>query len=434
MDGDTHDKVSCSEGTPEDHGDDNEEEDEAETEDGEENSSKSSAGTSAGSTSRGGSKQQRQHNQKERAQEDKILGNELNRQVFRIRLLVVLVLVVSTVAVAFLVYDYIDNQENTDFEESFVADANKIIVSMGSKVDLTLGALDSFVVGLASYAEISNSTWPFVTVPDFGVKAKKIQSLSSGVWMAIYPAITNETRDAWEVYTGENNYWVNQTIESQEFDSTYHNEVNYSWVEHNIIHNDWGDMPYNRTSLLPMWQNYPVIPCSYGCPIYNWDVLGITDSWSLERTLVEGKVVLNEAYHLPDLNDPKWVEENEWDIEWFSDYVAADQDPSEPVSDINYPVYDIAAGQVETYNKKGKVVALVAISFYWRDMIENVSVISVMGYKNAYMYKNWHGYLSTSSIFYACPTRFCLPEQMESSLFLKTNAILPSPFKSTDQT
>jgi hypothetical protein len=346
--------------------------------DDQDSASNVSSGTASEKTSSSGKKQ-------ERAQEDKMLGGEMNHQVLGIRLLVVLALVLSTVTVAVLVFLYVSNQENTEFEETFAADANKVLVSLGAMLDITMGALDSFVVGMASYARMSESSWPLVTLPDFGVKAKKTRSLSNAVYMNVYMVITDETRLEWESYTGENNYWVNETIAIQDNDSTYHGEVNYSWVEHNVIHNDWGDMPYNRTTLLPQWQAYPVIPCSYGCPEYNWDVLGIVDIWSLEKLLDTGKVVFSEAYHLPDENDPVWMEETGWSIDWFANYVDVDQDPSEPVSDIYYPVFDNAAESVEVYDsqgnrthEEGNLVAILANSIYWRSFIEDVSIFGVV--------------------------------------------------------
>jgi hypothetical protein len=345
--------------------------------DDDDSASKASSGTSETNSTRGTKKQ-------ETIQEDKILGNALNRQVLGIRLLVVLVLVVSTVTVAVLVFYYIDKQEDTAFEESFVSDANKVLVSLGSKLDLTMGALDSFVVGLASYAKESNSTWPFVTLPDYAVKAKKTKNLSNAVVVSFYPLVTNETRLDWEAYTGPNNYWVNESIAVQEKDSTYHGEVNYSWVEGNVIYNDYGDQPYNRSILMPNWQVYPTIPCKWGCPIYNWDYLGISYLTALEETLDSGKVVFTEAYHLPDENDPASVEATSWSIEWFSDYVEPRQDPSEPISDIYYPVFDNAADQVEVFdsqgkkaNEEGNVVAMMVMSIYWRDLIEDVSVFGI---------------------------------------------------------
>jgi hypothetical protein len=50
-----------------------------------------------------------------------------------------------------------------------MSDSLKVFDAVGT-LDLTLGAVDNFIVKAVSYAKYSNSTWPFVTIPDFAVK------------------------------------------------------------------------------------------------------------------------------------------------------------------------------------------------------------------------------------------------------------------------
>jgi hypothetical protein len=73
----------------------------------------------------------------------------------------------------------------------------------------------------------------------------------------------------------------------------------------------------------------------------------------LDAILTQNKVVLSEAYHLPDLNNEAHVDETYWSILWFSDFVLPDQDPSEPVSDLYYPIIDSASQRVSVYDKDG---------------------------------------------------------------------------------
>ena len=83
-----------------------------------------------------------------------------NRHVLFIRLVVLFVLVASTVAVATVVYLYIRRSELSEFHEQFESDAHKILSSLGDSFDLTMGALDAFVVSIVSYAasEVSKAT------------------------------------------------------------------------------------------------------------------------------------------------------------------------------------------------------------------------------------------------------------------------------------
>jgi hypothetical protein len=78
------------------------------------------------------------------------------------------VLVTCAVGVACVVYFQTSNTEKTQFEEEFSDDSAKVFEALGSNRDLSLRAVDAFiVVVIVSFARFSNSTWPFVTVPDF---------------------------------------------------------------------------------------------------------------------------------------------------------------------------------------------------------------------------------------------------------------------------
>ncbi|KAL3941956.1 MAG: hypothetical protein SGARI_000425 [Bacillariaceae sp.] len=72
---------------------------------------------------------------------------------------------------------------------------------MGQNLDRMLLASDAFVVSAASYADHSNQTWPYVTVPDFSVRAEKIRSLCGAVYVNTYHTVTEGQRGEWERYT-----------------------------------------------------------------------------------------------------------------------------------------------------------------------------------------------------------------------------------------
>jgi hypothetical protein len=66
------------------------------------------------------------------------------------------------------------------------------------------------------------------------------------------------------------------------------------------------------------------------------------------------------------------VTESELDIDWFSDFVAPDQDPSEPVSDIYYPILDTIDAVTAENPKNEDLVSVFAMSIFWRNMIEDI--------------------------------------------------------------
>lgn len=66
------------------------------------------------------------------------------------RLLVILVLVVSTVVVAVLTYEYTRRSEEALFEETFKDDALKILESLGSSLDKAIAGVDAYVISMVS--------------------------------------------------------------------------------------------------------------------------------------------------------------------------------------------------------------------------------------------------------------------------------------------
>ena len=93
-------------------------------------------------------------------QEDEIAGVEIRRAVACSRVLILALLACSTIGVAFGVYFYVSSAEEQAFKDQFDEDALKVLESIGTSLDFTLGAVDSFVVNEVSYAESHNWTWP----------------------------------------------------------------------------------------------------------------------------------------------------------------------------------------------------------------------------------------------------------------------------------
>lgn len=81
------------------------------------------------------------------------------------RLAVFAILAVSMALVGYFVYTYISGSEQAQFEDDFHGDANKVFESIGKSLDVTIGAVDAFVVSLISYSHLTDSSWPFVTMP-----------------------------------------------------------------------------------------------------------------------------------------------------------------------------------------------------------------------------------------------------------------------------
>ena len=267
------------------------------------------------------------------------------------------VLVASTLSVALAVYFYTSNSETEQFEEHFQDNVDKVFDSYLRQIDLTLGIADSFVLGLVSYATHTNQKWPFVTLPDFGKRLAKIRTLAKGTVVSTFLLVTLEQREQWQNYTVQHDGWVQEGREVQANDTRYHGS-------NGEIHDNYGPSQ-GPGPFLPRWQTAPV--GSLYAP-YNWDGASYDIlATALPELFESRRVVMSRAFNLPDLDDPVSIAATEFSRAWVKDYISPDEDPTEPASDLYYPI--IAS---DDENSGDKVVGVVSICFFFRKFIENI--------------------------------------------------------------
>jgi hypothetical protein len=285
------------------------------------------------------------------------------KAVFWLKLTVLGVLVASAVGVALTVFYYTSNAESERFEDRFSGDATKVFEAVGGSLDFSLGAVDSFVVGLVSFARYANLTWPFVTVPDYGVKAAKLRGLSKAFSVGHYLLVTTEKRADWEKYSIENDAWVKEGLEAQKKDTNFHGKILTDYEAYGYIHGNAGPSE-GPGPFFPFWQSAPVVPVYSP---YNWDGATYTALASALPQLLEDKqVVISRVTNLPDSDDLAAVTEAEENSDWAKGYIGEDEDPSEPMSEIFYPIIADSDEGNET------VVGVYSISIFWRHLITNI--------------------------------------------------------------
>ena len=96
--------------------------------------------------------------------ETEAIAKRETKILFGMRLVVMTVLICSTCLLAYFVHDYLRDTEREDFESEFDSSAQKILQSVGTSLDLTLGSVDALTVAMVSHAKATNQSWPFVSV------------------------------------------------------------------------------------------------------------------------------------------------------------------------------------------------------------------------------------------------------------------------------
>lgn len=196
------------------------------------------------------------------------------------------VLVCAAVAISVGVYFYTRNQEETNFEVQYEADASKLVSSFRDAVEHKLGALNNFANTFTSYALATNSSFPFVTLPNYAVRGQDMRIASESYIVHWLPLVTNETREDWEKYSYENRgifddelsedvrfrtqqddaYFRNQNNAARSLQTPNANPVNETLADdgsgfHKRIWNfgaigPRGDMPDDAVGpFLPIWQS-----------------------------------------------------------------------------------------------------------------------------------------------------------------------------------
>jgi hypothetical protein len=249
-----------------------------------------------------------------------------------IRVVATAVVVFSTVEVALAVYYYMTGSEQNTFEYRFKSDSYKILESIGSTVDRSLGSVDSFAFILVSLARATNQTFPFVVMPDFPLHSSKILSLSKGILFSTYIFVTHEQRPSWNNYSVNNDAWVDESYDIQEkaLNKTYFGPIDRNWTEPTDIFQNI-EVDFESDFYAVLWQNYPVIPPQ----MYSWDFWEYPGA-SAERMRETHLPTVSMSYNLPDPNDPEDVAYNAAYAEGFIDYLPPGRDPYEPFCEIYY--------------------------------------------------------------------------------------------------
>jgi hypothetical protein len=302
------------------------------------------------------------------------IGKGESKAVFWSRIAVLAVLVASAVGVALVVFFYLSGSETDEFETQFNSDALKVQEAVGKSLDSTLGATDAFVVKLVAHARYSNSTWPFVTLPDFGIQATKLLRLSKAMNMGINMIVKPDERDTWQKYASENHGWIDESVEIQSNDEDWYGPIVREYNTSYDIYGFAGPVqepgPY-MDNYLPNWQHAPVVPFVFPYNFDNWIppnvAKAVNHSFATQRVVIAdfGGIITD-----PDDLVQAMIVKRSW--EWAKLLVRPDESVEEPGSVIVYPVIDAMDSVRIDVTKKQPVVAALTFAIFWRELFKDI--------------------------------------------------------------
>jgi len=328
-----------------------------------------------------------------------------SKGVIRMRRFIAVLLLLFAGLVSWGVYSVMALLETNSFQSQFAEDATKIFHSYATSLDLTLGAMDFMALNMASYARSSGQEWPFVTIPDFAVRAEKTRALTNAVYLNLYNYVESDQRYEWEAYSAEHGpEWIKEGMAVQKRqqifqDQMAENEI-YSVedvVFFDVIHDydecekpedergSIGLDPSDPGPFLPMWQQSPIIPVMGP---YNWDLLSDSTNSSMLHIMDTQKVLLTETYLIAFEDDLEGIACNEYEAEWLEAYLPTEEETNEPIVDLYYPIIGDSPDWVtlpddlqrtgngidnEVYDPvENKLGALLSATIYWRDWFQDI--------------------------------------------------------------
>lgn len=301
----------------------------------------------------------------------------------RLRILMVFLFLVAVVMVPLFIFQTTSSGETQNFENDYEGLALKVLASVDDSIRKIFSAIDSIDVAVTSYAVGSQSRWPYVTVPDFDIKAANILALADSSSVFLLPIVRESERSAYEEYSVENLGWLdiafsrgtfqlpppaagrNRHRKMQEQDNTGASTSNplLSSV-HPFIWDDLETTPAPskgggdsaKKLYFPVWENAaPPVPS-----LINYDFASHPSLKGGILSAVETqKAVISEI-----IKDTTLIQD------YFDSSMGANKSEAKasesPVSMIYYPVFD-------QFGPNATLVAVLGMTIDWQDLFADVS-------------------------------------------------------------
>ena len=137
----------------------------------------------------------------------KQLSKRESKNVFRLRLVVLLVFLTAAALVSAIVYSLTVQGEKDEFEEQYDGAAGKVIESFEDIMN-KMGSVSGLGSAYTSYGEdhsdhSGDAEWPFVSLNSFQQKASHARHLSGALLVSMNPIVEKKDFEAWDNYVAE---------------------------------------------------------------------------------------------------------------------------------------------------------------------------------------------------------------------------------------
>ncbi|KAL3905490.1 MAG: hypothetical protein SGARI_004432, partial [Bacillariaceae sp.] len=126
-----------------------------------------------------------------------------------LRVVTLLVLMLTAGLLAWAVYAFGRNSQQSSFSNEYEAHANQVMESFHAGVGRQLAAFDALSASITGYALTTGATFPNVTLPHWGILANHFQIQAQATWVQFMPLVSNEEdRTHWQKYSSLHRDWL----------------------------------------------------------------------------------------------------------------------------------------------------------------------------------------------------------------------------------
>ena len=329
-------------------------------------------------------------------QMEHVTGGKDSKTAARLRVLVIILFITLIVVVPTALYLTTRKTEVNGFENAYRRLASKVVDSVEFHLASKLTSLDSFRIAITSHAISSNATWPYVTNPNYDLRANSAREIGAMLSVNFHALVTENNREAWENYTMENIDWLWQAQSNsrhrllapsrrelnEEKDSTTspdkkEEESSHQQVitdiskagfskEIHMLHPSQGAMvdtsdgPY-----MPIWQTMPPIP-----ETINYNALSYSSSSEAARLVLSsrGDAVMSRIENLQDVYGPETAKlVSGYYSNLLQDYLfdPAAEYEGDPIAIMYLPIF-------EQFNNESSVVGMLSASMSFKFFFTNL--------------------------------------------------------------
>eukprot|EP00522_Entomoneis_paludosa_P013117 CAMPEP_0172452292 /NCGR_PEP_ID=MMETSP1065-20121228/10005_1 /TAXON_ID=265537 /ORGANISM="Amphiprora paludosa, Strain CCMP125" /LENGTH=1141 /DNA_ID=CAMNT_0013204333 /DNA_START=182 /DNA_END=3604 /DNA_ORIENTATION=+ len=298
------------------------------------------------------------------------IGSRESGQIRHLRILLGVILLLAAALVCTAMYLLTTRAETEEFEAEYNGVAAKVLESFEQIVGEKIGAVSSLAVAATSYAQATNTSWPYVSLNDFDYRTASILTQADCLLLQILPKVTDLERAKWENYSMANMDWYNEGLVRQA-------EVNAAFTQLDAynppfifyyafdpvtftlgIAPDPGPGDYT-----PVWQHAPLLPAAVNLNALSYGPY----AGAIRNSLDTGKMSLEGVF----FGEPGDVNSQDVTTQFYAILLSLRaREPveykGEPMSYTTYPIFDTNDEATR------KPVATVGMVVHWASYFKEV--------------------------------------------------------------